>query len=238
VLSSATYLESLDRDARSFGDLVRTADHTEPVPDCPGWSLGDLARHLGGVHRWAHDVVTTGSPGDEPDGPHDRGELHEWFVAGAAQLLDVLRSTDPRQPAWTFGPKPRLVEFWVRRQPHETSMHLGDARRTLGLPHALDAEFAADGVDEVVTMMTPRQVRLARIPPLPHGVRLEAVDVPGRAWVLAGDCTDTGAPTAATVTGTAEDLLLALWRRTGLERLTVTGDAAAAERVFGLALTP
>jgi uncharacterized protein (TIGR03083 family) len=238
VLSRDAYLETLHADADTFEALLRGSDLATPVPDCPGWDVADLARHLGGVHRWAHGIVTTGSPGEAPDGPHDPGELAAWFAAGAAQLVDALRRTDPRAEVWTFGPKPRLVEFWLRRQPHETSMHLRDLRRALGLPHAVGAAFAADGVDEVVTMMTPRQVRLERIPSLPHGVRLEAVDVPGRAWVLAGDCTDPEAPTVATLEGTAEGLLLALWRRTGLDTLTVTGDIDAADHVFRLALTP
>jgi uncharacterized protein (TIGR03083 family) len=238
VLNRDTYLTSLRSDAAAFADLLRDADLATPVPDCPGWDAGDLARHLGGIHRWAHGVVTTGSPGDAPDGPSDAVELHAWFVDGAEHLVVALRDTDPATPVWTFGPKPRLVEFWVRRQPHETSMHLRDLRQALGLPHAVDAAFAADGVDEVVTMMAPRQVRLERIPPLPHGVRLEAVDVPGAVWVLADDVTDPGAQTEVTLSGTAENLLLALWRRTGIERLTVTGDAAAAERTLALALTP
>jgi uncharacterized protein (TIGR03083 family) len=238
VLSRDTYLRALDRDARAFGDLLRDADHSAAVPDCPGWSLADLARHLGGVHRWAHGIVTTGAPDDEPAGPDDPGVLVEWFDDGAVQLLDVLRSIDPTTPVWTFGPKPRLVEFWVRRQPHETSMHLGDARRALGLRHPVDVAFAADGVDEVATMMTPRQVRLGRIPPIEGGVRLVLRDVPGTAYVLSGDCTDQSAPTIATVEGTAHDLLLALWRRAGLERTTVTGDADAARETFTLALTP
>ena len=238
MLSRDTYLQSLGSDAAAFADLLGDADPATPVPSCPGWDVADLARHLGGVHRWAHGVVTTGSPAEEPDGPSDPGELHAWFVAGADQLVEALRDTDPATPVWTFGPKPRLAEFWLRRQPHETSMLLRDLRQALGVLHEVDPDFAADGVDEVVTMMTPRQVRLERIPPLPHGVRLEAVDVAGHAWVLADDCTDPGAPTVATLSGTAEDLLLALWRRTGLERLAATGDVAAAEETFALALTP
>ena len=238
MLSRDTYLDALDRDARSFGDLLREADHAAPVPDCPGWSLADLARHLGGIHRWAHGIVTTGAPDDEPTGPDDRLALVEWFDDGAAQLLEALRSTDPATSVWTFGPKPRIVEFWLRRQPHETSVHLGDARRALGQPHPVDVAFAADGVDEVATMMTPRQVRLGRIPPIEGGVRLVLRDVPGTAYVLSGDCTDASAPTVATVVGTAEDLLLTLWRRTGLERTTITGDAETARQTFALALTP
>jgi uncharacterized protein (TIGR03083 family) len=238
VLSRRTYLDSLDRDARAFGELIRTADPATSVPDCPGWSLADLARHLGGVHRWAHGVLTTGSPDEEPTGPDAHDALVPWFDEGAAALLGALDAIDPQTPVWTFGPQPRLAEFWLRRQPHETSMHLGDARRALGLAHPVDHAFAADGVDEVVTMFVPRQVRLKRIPPLTRAVRLEASDAPGAAWVLGGPDTGVDGATAATISGTAEDLLLALWRRTGLERLAVEGDTAAAHGTFALALTP
>jgi uncharacterized protein (TIGR03083 family) len=238
MLTHDTYLASLRRDSAAFAGLLLDADLATEVPDCPGWDLGGLARHLAGVHRWARGVVTTGRPGDEPVGPHDRDELHQWFVSGAAQLLDALRTTDPEAPVWTFGVPPRKVEFWLRRQPHETSMHLGDARRALGLPHAVGPDFAADGVDEVVTLMAPRQVRLDRIPRIEHGVRLVATDVPGSSWVLAGDGTDPRAATVATITGTAEDLLLALWRREGLVRLRIDGDTEAARATLALALTP
>jgi len=238
VLSRDTYLTSLSRDAGAFAAILHAADLSTPVPDCPGWDVGDLARHLGGVHRWAHDIVVTGTPSEEPDGPTDHDELVAWFVDGAAQLVDALGSVDPSTPVWTFGPKPRLVEFWVRRQPHETSMHLRDARRALDVPHAVDVAFAADGVDEVVTMMTPRQVRLGRIPPIEPGVGLVVADVPSTSHVLSGDCTDPDARTVATVTGTTEQLLLALWRRAGIEHLAIDGDAAAARAAFALALTP
>ena len=238
MLSRDTYLRSLTRDADAFAAVLRDADLATPVPDCPGWDVGDLARHLGGVHRWAHGIVTTGAPGDEPDGPRGHGELVDWFVSGAALLVDALRTTNPSTPVWTFGPKPRLAEFWLRRQPHETSMHLRDLRLALGFPHEVDVHFAADGVDEVVTMMTPRQIRLGRIPPIEPGVRLVAADVPSTSYVLSGDCTDPDAPTVASVTGTPERLLLALWHRTGIEHLAVNGDAAAARTAFALALTP
>jgi uncharacterized protein (TIGR03083 family) len=190
------------------------------------------------VHRWAHGIVTTGAPGEEPDGPDDHDELVAWFVDGASQLVDALSTIDASTPVWTFGPKPRLVEFWVRRQPHETSIHLGDLRRAVGVPHDVDVAFAADGVDEVATMMTPRQIRLERIPPIERGVRLVLSDVPSTTYVLSGDCTDPDAPTAATVTGTAEQLLLALWRRTGIDNLSIEGDAVAAHDAFAVALTP
>jgi uncharacterized protein (TIGR03083 family) len=237
VLTRDTYLARLRADADSFLKILRSADLETRVPSCPGWSLTDLALHVSGVHRWAYAAVVTGAPGTEPVGPSDRAALVEWFDAGAAQLLDILAETDPATPTWTFGPKPRTVQFWVRRQPHETSMHLGDAQRALGIPTATPPEFAADGVDEVVTVMFPRQVRLERIPPLVHGVRLRARDVDST-WVLAGDGTDPTAPYVATVTGTAHELLLAVWRRLDAETLDIEGDADAVRAAFGCALTP
>jgi uncharacterized protein (TIGR03083 family) len=238
VLDRDTCLTSLERDSASFAKILRTADLATPVPDCPGWTLRDLASHLGGVHRWAHDIVVSGAPGDEPEGPRDRDPLIAWFVQGAAQLLTVLRDADPAAPTWTFGPRPRLVSFWVRRQSHETSMHLQDARRAVGEGYVVDPYFAADGVDEVVTVMFPRQVRLQRIEPLSRGVRIELSDVPGASWVLAGDGTDRTAGSVATVRGTAEELLRALWGRKGAQTLTVEGDADAALEAFAVALTP
>jgi len=238
VLSRETYVASLTRDVDAFAALLRDTDTATPVPDCPGWDVGDLARHLGGVHRWAHGIVITGAPGEEPDGPTDHDELVGWFVDGAAQLVDALLTIDPSTPVWTFGPKPRLVEFWLRRQPHETSMHLRDLQRALGKTHDLEVAFAADGVDEVATVLTPRQIRLRRIPPIERGLRLVLSDVASTSYVLAGDCTDPDAPTIAVVTGTAGQLLLALWRRTAVDELTIVGDADAAREAFALALTP
>jgi uncharacterized protein (TIGR03083 family) len=238
VLPRDVYLDSLDRDMRGVVDVLRTADLTTPVPDCPGWALADLGRHLAEVHSWAYGVVTTGSPGDPAEITGDdralAGDYRDW----AARLLDALRTTDPEAPVWTMGPPPRLASFWVRRQSHETAMHLGDARRSLGLEAPLDTAFAADGVDEALTVFFPRQVRLERIPPLAHGVRVELTDVPGATYTVAGDGTDPAAPTVATVSGTAYDVLLAIWHRGGIERLTVTGDGAAVLAAFATALTP
>jgi uncharacterized protein (TIGR03083 family) len=238
VLTRDVYLDALDRDMRGVVDVLRTADLAVPVPDCPGWTLADLGRHLAEVHSWAYGVVTTGTPGKPAevtaDGSALAGEYRDW----AARLLEALRATDLEAPVWTMGPEPRVASFWVRRQAHETAMHLGDARRALGLEAPMTTAFAADGVDEVVTVFFPRQVRLERIPPLAHGIRIELTDVPGAAYTVAGDGTDPDAPTVATVTGTAYDVLLALWHRGGIERLEVSGDGAAVLAAFATALTP
>ena len=238
MVTRDAFLTSLDRDMRGMLEVLRSSDLALPVPDCPGWTLLDLGRHLAEVHSWARGIVTTGAAG-EPDAiTSDPAALAGAYRDQAAGLLDALRSTDPQTPVWTMGPPPRTASFWVRRQAHETAMHLGDARRALGLDAPMSAELAADGVDEVVAVLFPRQVRLERIRPLAHGMRLELTDVPGASCTVAGDGTDPDAPVVATVSGTAYDVLHALWHRGGIERLEVDGDGIAVLAIFATALTP
>ncbi len=231
-------LAALARDTAAFTDLLRREDLDPPVPACPGWTLADLGGHLGGIHGWAHGIVMTGSPGDAPTAPPRRDELADWYAERAAELLAALATADPASAVWTFGPPPRTVAFWVRRQPLETAVHLHDGRAAVGQTAPIDPALAASGVDEVVTMMFPRQVRLERIPPLVRGVRLVLTDRPGRSYLLAGDGLDPGAAYDATVRGTAEQVFLWLWRRIDTAELRVEGDEAAVADVHATALTP
>jgi uncharacterized protein (TIGR03083 family) len=222
-----TYLDHLRADVDAVLAVIVAADGTEPVPACPGWTLRDLVVHLGRVHRWARQVVLTGQPQREPDDRPD--DLSTWFAAGADALLEALTAADPAQDCWSFTTD-RTAGFWRRRQALETAVHRWDAERSVGEPQPIDPALAADGVAEVVTLMTPRQVKLGRIPPLPTTVLLRATDT-GDEWVL-GD----GSPTAR-VEASAETLLLLLWHRVdpGDPRVRVTGDAVD---VLRLALAP
>ena len=235
ALAALTYLAHLERAAADVAGRLESGDLDAPVPGCPGWTLTDLAHHLGGIHRWARIAVVEG-PSDErtADAPGDRAALVDWFRAGASALIETLRVTDPATPCWTFGPRPRFAAFWFRRQAHETVLHAHDAAASQGAAGPLDPELALDGVDEVVTMFFPRQVRLGRTAPLPESLALAPAE--GGRWLLPGD---DPAP-AATVSGPAEAVLLLLWHRIALDdpRLRVSGSRAAADAVLAVALTP
>jgi uncharacterized protein (TIGR03083 family) len=188
------------------------------VPSCPGWRLRDLAHHLGNVHAWAERATRQPTPPEEPtEAPQGRDDLIAWYAGAAASLLERLRTADPDEPCWHFGAKPRTVGWWVRRQAHETAVHLWDAQAALGHAPPLEPGFAADGVAEVLDVFVPRQVRMERIAPLTASVRLVATDADLHRSL--GD----GEP-VATLTGTASDLLLLLWGRVPADRLEVTGD--------------
>jgi len=223
------YLAHVRADADAILAVLSMAEGTEPVAACPGWTVNDLVGHLGGVHRWARDIVLTGRPGPEPT---PEGELATWFAEGASALIETLATADPATDAWSFTTD-RTVGFWRRRQALETVVHRWDAQSAVGQPEPIDPALAADGVGEVAELMLPRQVAKARIPPLPGAIRVTSTDV--EASYVLGD----GEP-GATVSAPAELLLLLVWQRVGPAdpRLRVDGDAALADEVLRLALAP
>lgn len=227
-------------------EVLATGDLDARVPACPEWSLRQLGWHLGQIHRWVCGSILAGrSAAGAPPGPADRPGLLAWYDEGAGALLDLLAGTDPDTPCWTFGPHPRTARFWFRRQAHEHAVHVLDAHASQGEQAALDPVLALDGVDEVVDMFFPRQVRLGRIAPLTRSL---AVQAEGQAvagareacWVLASDGTGPAPVPEATVTGPADALDLLLWGRIGLDdaRLRLDGDPEAARAVLATAIVP
>jgi uncharacterized protein (TIGR03083 family) len=239
TLPPARYLDHLERGAARFSAALADADLASPVPACPGWDVTDLAGHLGGIHRWARDAVVEGRPTDEERPyPRDREGLRSWFDAGAAELVATLRATDPAAPCWHFGPKPRTADFWFRRQAHETAMHARDAEEAVrGAAEPLHPELVVDGIDEILEMFLPRQVRLGRLDPPSGVVELRPTDPSAAPFRLApaGEGELVGA-----VSGPAETLLLLLWRRVRVDAagVRVEGDAEAVASLLALPITP
>ena len=154
----------------------------------PGGTWVPSPRTWAAVHRWARSALTQPRPDERSDdGPGPGVDLRTWFDDGARALVATLRSTDPATECWTFGPRPRTAAFWFRRQAHETAMHAWDAARArTDTPPPFDLDLALDGVDELVTMFVPRQIRLGRLAPLQDVVELGVVDAPeATTWRLA-----------------------------------------------------
>ncbi len=223
------YVAVLERAGGEFVDRVGASDLDRVVPSCPGWAIRDLAAHQGRVWEWARQCLETGSPAERAEVPVQDADLGPWLTESRDSLVASLRSTDPATPTWTFGPRPHTAGFWRRRQAHEVTVHLWDLQAAAGTPVDLPEDIAADGVDEVFSVFIPRQVRLERMSTPETGVRLHLPD--GRSY-------DLGSPVTAHATGSAGDLLLALWGRVPLERLDITGDPDAARMAFQRALTP
>lgn len=232
-------------EAEAFGRVLAVGDLDAPVPNCPDWTLTDLAAHLGGIHRWARGAIPTGpGPEDHPI-PTGRAAILDWFTEGAAALHTTLATMAPGAPCWTFADA-TTADFWMRRQALETAVHRWDAEGSQGTPGPIDTALALDGVHEVVDMFFPRQVRLRRIAPLGRTLRLAPDE--GAPRTLAGDgaigpeataTADAAAPDAE-IAGPAEALLLLVWGRTVVDdpRLRLTGSRVAADEVLATAITP
>ena len=215
-----------------FLATIPRVDPTTRVPWCGRWRVRELVVHLARIHHWA-----AGQASRTPETPLGRGPfvLEDLYASCAAELRETLTALGPDARAWTLvGDGP--ASFWHRRQTHETLVHLWDLRTAGGLELAVEPALWADTVDEVVTVMQPRQERMGRMEPLDAPLELVADDA-GRSWLL-------GAPTvpepSVTVTGPADALALLLWGRTTPDdaRLHVSGDAAALADVLGRRLTP
>lgn len=217
-----------------FRTTIGVVDPGAPVPWCGRWRVRHLVVHLARIHHWA-----AGQARRRQETPLGRGPfvLDELYATQAAELRTTLEELDPDAPAWTLDDS-RVVRFWHRRQVHETLVHLWDLRTAGGLALGVPPALWADTVDEVVTVMHPRQVTLGRVAAPPVRVALRSTDV-DRAWHLhAADDAPPG--TAVQVDGPAATLALLLWGRTTPDDplLVVTGDRPALDRVLGTGLTP
>jgi uncharacterized protein (TIGR03083 family) len=161
------------------------------------------------------------------------GELVAWAARQAIELGRTLRETDPATPVWTWAPQ-KDVAFIVRRMAQETAVHRWDAEAAAGEPGPIEAELASDGIDEFLAFFLDHRFRDGGR--LDGSVHLHATDTPGE-WLVHeepdGALTVTAAHAKgdAAVRGPASDLLLALWRRVGLDRVEVLGDRDVAERL-------
>ena len=222
LTGSLKHLKALAR--QPFERLARS------VPACPGWTLDELFGHVGSIERWAAGIVSRGTMAEEPAPPSEGAAA--WFLGGADDFLRTMAALDPEAKCWTFGPPPRKAGFWLRRQAHEHAIHLADACQAsdFEVPD-LGADFLFDGIDEVLAMFAPRQLRLERMPPPEQAVIFR---VPGGgSWTLGqGDV-------AASVTAHARGMYFGLWGRSSLAGTAVIeGDVDLALRVLQGPLTP
>lgn len=207
------------------------------VPSCPEWTVLDLVRHQAAVHEWAGKAILTApeaGPPEWPKAPEDFEEALTWWDSAVSTLLQRLRDTPGDRPAWTFDGTNR-AGWWARRQAHETSIHRLDAELATGhdVPTLLfDSEFAADGIDEWLTVMVPRQLQKGRKIERTGRLLVHAADA-GRTWevvLTAGEplvvtaVHDSAVHEDATLAGTADAIYRKLWGRPS--HAIVSGDEA------------
>jgi len=220
------------------GELTATAASraglNPAVPSCPGWTVGDVVGHLGGVYRWATTILV--EERQVAMALEERAALREvwpagdlllpWFRDVCRSAVGALQSADPHLDCWTFLPADSPRAFWARRLAHETGVHRADVEAAVGAVSPFPVPVALDGIEEMLfgfaarkrslPVDSPRELRLCptdaevgwRVSLAPDGVHVsrERGD---------GDCR---------VTGTASSLFLLLWNRPMPTEVEVSGD--------------
>lgn len=240
-------LGALWRDGLGLADAADRAGLATPVAACPGWDVADLVWHTGEVHHFWTEAVAgrwvEPSAYEAPARPAG-DELLAWYRRGVDRTVAVLRGTDPATPVWSWAPRGGTAGWVIRRMAQETAVHRWDAESAAGRGWRIDAEVAADGVEEFLEHFTDRPVEGAEAlggtvhlhctdTSLPDGVGEWLVSEPDPGGRL--EVVREHAKGDAAVRGAASDLLLALWRRVDLDQpdtFQVFGDAAVACRLL------
>jgi len=163
-----TYIAHIVEQSEALQAAAVAAGPSAPVPTCPEWTVQDLVRHIARVHGWVCESLKRTPADARPDGPvppQDWDELLTWWEGKRTELVAALGASEPGKPAWGFLPELGSYGWWARRQAHETAIHRLDAEhaRSEKVPTLLfDSEFAADGIDEVLTLLSPHLARVKR----------------------------------------------------------------------------
>ncbi len=249
------HLAHIDANSRQIADLAASSDLSLAVPTCGDWTLADLTWHLGEVqHFWSHIIeqrATTPKGYEEPVRPTD-DELAPFLAAMTERLVAALAAADPAEPCWSWS-RDQTVGFTHRRQAHEALIHRVDAELAVGRPSTVDADLAADGVDELLVVFMNNLPSWASFSPSHQPIELSTTDRDA-SWVvrlgrMSGTSPDTGqtydddaialdpdAVAAAEISGPAAALDLWLWGRAGSDDVRISGDATLAGRLRAAAV--
>ncbi|MCU1488684.1 MAG: hypothetical protein JWM85_89 [Acidimicrobiaceae bacterium] len=237
TLPYASYVDAVAEEADRLVQAVE--DHlATPVRSCPGWSAADLLTHLSDVYDrfTAQLLAAEASRRAAPAEPTGTGI--ERFEASSVALLAALEASSPDAPAWNWSGEDLNAMWIARRMALETAVHRVDAEETGGEARPIEAELAADGIDERIEVHLRMDLRQTPDASLGGSLCLIASDVPvafhvevsrGRLRWRQGR-----GPADAALVGTASQLFLFSWNRLGVDDLALTGRREVAEAWKGL----
>jgi uncharacterized protein (TIGR03083 family) len=242
-VSRLDYVAHLRRETDSFVAAAE-GNFDKTVPSCPGWTVRDLVEHVWGAYAWWGLVAERRlqNPSDlpedeEPDTPRDE-ELLEGIASEVGHLIEAVERADPHDPIWSWSVN-KTMSFIPRRMANEASIHRWDCESATGTPTSINDVLAEDGVHEFVDIWFPSALADDEQPAL-RGDRsvVQLRSDEGSTWDLG--LGEDGVKAAnendrpvATVSASASDLVLLLWRRIGPDGVHVEGDRAAVDKLLG-----
>jgi uncharacterized protein (TIGR03083 family) len=241
-METTRYLACLAADYELLRDAASPAGLEQPVPGCPGWTVADLATHVGHVYLHKAAVMRDKKWPDPwpPDGLP--AESLAVLDSGYRELTAEFASRQPDEPSLTWYGPGQTVGFWIRRMAQETVVHRIDAQLAAGVAVIpAPADLAIDGIDEVLkrflaygSVEWPEEYAAVRDGHLADDAGTDAI------VVTAGPASWTVRPTPRSVTVTdgvdssaraevsadPDAMLRWLWGRAGDGAVTTTGDPA------------
>jgi len=151
AMDNSRYLDCLEADFRRLREVVQT-DPAAPVPSCPGWTLADLTRHVGGVYLHKVLAIREGAePESWPPPELDAEEPLALLDRAYADLRAEFAQRKAGDPAGSWYKPDQTVGFWYRRMAQETVIHRIDGELGAGVPVApVPDDLAVDGIDELL----------------------------------------------------------------------------------------
>ncbi|MEO1062744.1 MAG: maleylpyruvate isomerase N-terminal domain-containing protein [Actinomycetota bacterium] len=234
MIDSVRLLDLLDAQRARLAEAA-DAHLDRPVPTCEGWNVADLCAHTAAVFAFVEATRASGQADAPVRGPAP--DPDDAVVAALREAGDAvssgLRASDPTDPIWSWTDD-RTVGFWSRRLAFEATIHRVDGDLAAGVePTPIDADLAADGIDE---WMTTYALPDGRGPqnPIDDGasVHLHCTDTDGE-WMLrwsdgAATLTREHGKGDVAARGPAWELLLACYGRldaTAAPSVEIFGDA-------------
>lgn len=199
------------------------------VPNCPGWTVESVLRHVATVYLHKIEVLRLGAlPEVWPPDLSGRDALELYDEARAA-LIPALERAGTSSETWTFDPHDHTSGFWYRRMALETAVHRVDAEQAHDVVTPIEPELALDGIDELLflTLGGPWWEEGDTAHPVDATVRITSA---GRSWTVRLDATSvvvsrgTEGEPAAEIFGDPGPTFLWLWGRLDASVIRTVGD--------------
>ncbi|WP_199433585.1 maleylpyruvate isomerase family mycothiol-dependent enzyme [Qaidamihabitans albus] len=237
------FLEAMEVEVELLTEAARRTASGTPVRMCPGWTVGEVVRHVGSVYRVVLSWLAHGRrPREWQRDPAPGQSVEDYLREGLAELTGELARHDPGDRAATWWPADPTYGFWRRRMAHETTIHRVDVQDAAGVEvAAITDDIAIDGVDEALTLWFGQRLPMLGLTGTRPG--LVAVRSGGHTWIaragpaetVAWRCSGTEADQAdATVSGAPQEIYLWLWGRGWPGSVIVDGDDDAAGQLWAL----
>ena len=233
-----------------LAEAIGAADSAAAVPTCPGWTVTDLAKHVGETQYWVSDIIErriadpTQLPTEMAVMPSDPADWPAWLRAGGARAAEAFSDEALEAPVFNAAADDRTGgAFWLSSLLNESVIHGADAAYSADRDVDVDADVAAHLISNHLAMLTS-PTWAAQRPESASALRgagetldWHATDEPGLGeageWFIerrpdGASWQPRSGEADVSVSGPAKSLLLILTRRRGLtdeaDKVSVTGD--------------